>query len=313
MPFRKYGKYARRTSGRSRRFSRAAAATSISRAWRARKRRKTGLVSRTALSNRRQIRRINKAVETKVLQGTQATQAQQFAGQFNDSILVDNDGQEVPAAIPFAGDLLYCEQGPGRDQRIGSWIQLKSLTMHYCINATAAPTQDAWYELFVVLDRSPLLGASLVGNDGVLALVTAAGAPTNKLSLSFQNLSETGKASRFKILARKKHRLSSATAVTTLVPAISTAAAGVAPNVYGNVTRAQYLDGSFAQVPKAYPQYINGSINLKLSHKINYGPDVSVQPSNQTLRVMAFQCNPAGINQPRCILQYYTRVRYKDA
>jgi hypothetical protein len=248
---------------------------------------------------------MNASVETKVLEANQATAAQQFAGQFNDSILVDQGGQEVPAAIPFAGDLLYCEQGVGSDQRIGSWIQLKSLTMHYCINAVA-PTLDAWYEIFIVLDRSPLLGASLVGNDGVLALETAAGVPSNKLMLAFQNLSETGKASRFKILARKKHRLSSALSSPQTVPAITTAAPS-------DTSRPLYATDGFYQKARSYPQYVRGSINLKLSHKINYGPDVSVQPSNQTLRVMAFQCNPAGISAPRCLLQYYTRVRYKDA
>lgn len=313
MPYRRYGKYARRTPYRSRRFARARAASSIARAWRARKRRRTGLVSRTALSNRRQIKTLKKSVETKVLQTNQATQALQFAGQYCDSVQVDNTGQDVAAAIPFAGDLLYCTQGTGQDDRIGAWIQLKSLTMHYAITCQG-PTQDAWYELFIVLDRDPLQGASLTGAQGVLQLESAQPAPPNKLALAFQNLGETGgKHNRFKILARKKHRLSNLNNVGTNVPPISTAAAGTAPNIYGNVTRAAYNNPVLSQTPKAYPQYIQGSINLKLAHKINYGPDVSVQPSNQTLRVMAFQCNPAGINQPRCMLQYYTRVRFKDA
>ena len=312
MPYRRYGKYARRPSYRSRRFSRASAASSIARAWRARKRRKTGLVSRTALSNRRQIRTLKKNVETKVMRDNQATQALQFAGQFNDSILVDNDGQEVPAALPFAGDLLYCEQGTGQNQRVGAWIQLKSMTMHYNIY-TNAPTQDATYQVLIVLDREPLLGASLTGAAGVLELDSAAPAPPNALDLAFQNLGQTGKVGRFKILARKTHRLSSPLVVTTQVPAIQTAAAGGAGTTYGNVTRATYLEGVCTNMNKSYPAYVKGSINLKLSHKINYGPDVSVQPSNQTIRIFAFQCAPAGFQQPRCILQYYTRIRFKDA
>lgn len=312
MPYRRrHGKFNRRRSGR-----RSGAATSISRAWRSRKRRKTSLISRTAQSNRRQIRRLSKAVETKVLQAEQATPAQQFAGQWSDRVQVDETGQEVGAAIPFAGDLLYCTQGVGQDQRIGAWIQLKSMTMHYCINCpTNMPTPDCWYELFVVLDREPLLGASLTGAAGVLALETAAPAPNNKLSLAFQNLGTTGMANRFKILARKKHRLSSATTLPVNVPPITTSAAsgGAPPVTYGDVSRSAYPHGVATQYPRSYPQYINGSVNLKLSHKINYGPDVSVQPSNQTIRVMAFQCNPAGIALPQCRLQYYSRVRFKDA
>jgi len=310
MPYRRHGKFSsRRRSGR-----RSGAATSISRAWRSRKRRRTSLVSRTAQSNRRQIRRLNKAVETKVLQAEQATPAQQFAGQWSDRVQVDETGQEVGAAIPFAGDLLYCAQGVGQDQRIGAWIQLKSMTMHYCITTPSnLPTDDCWYELFVVLDREPLLGASLTGAAGVLSLETGAPPPNNKLSLAFQNLGTTGTANRFKILSRKKHRLSSAHASAQTVPAITTVGIQGPPVTYGNVTRPAYDRYAFSQHPRSYPQYINGSINLKLSHKINYGPDVSVQPSNQTIRVFAFQCNPAGITLPQCRLQYYTRVRFKDA
>lgn len=308
-------RYGLKFSRRSRRYGRRhhAAASSISRAWRVRKRRRTGLISRTALSNRRQIRRLNRAVETKVLQANQATQALQFAGQFNDSIQVDNTGQDVAAAIPFAGDLLYCSQGTGQDQRIGAWIQLKSLTMHYCISCVG-PTPDATFELFVVLDRDPLQGASLTGSAGVLQLESAQPPPSNKLSLAFQNLGETGgKHNRFKILARKRHRLTNFVNVGTSVPPISTAAAGGQGTTYGNVTRATYTPPAVSQMAKQYPQYVHGSINLKLAHKINYGPDSSVQPSNQTLRIMAYQANPAQLGNPRCVLQYYTRVRFKDA
>lgn len=306
--YRRSGRYGRRH---------AAAASSIARAWRVRKRRRTSLVSRTALSNRRQIRKMNKAVETKVLRGEQATPAQQFAGQWSDRVTVDNTGQEVGAAIPFAGDLLYCAQGAGQDERIGAWIQLHSLTMHYCISTTAlnVPTPDCWYEIFVVHDKEPLQGASLVGAAGVLQLDTANPAPQNALMLAFQNLGETGKEGRFKILARKKHRLSSYTTSGQQIPPITTSAAsgGVPPVTFGDVSRSAYLDANARQLPRAYPAYVNGSINLKLGYKINYGPDVSTQPSNQTLRVMAFQCNPTGLATPTTVLQYYTRVRFKDA
>lgn len=309
MPFRNYGK-SRRTNYRKRRFTRHSASGSIARAWKAKKRRKAGLYERTVLQNRRQLKVLKKSVETKVMQNTQADGPNQFCGQYQDNILVDNTGQETIANIPFAGDLLCLNQGVKSDERIGDWIQLTSLTMHYCICLpTTRGTPDCWYELFIVLDRSPLLGASLGTTTGVLALSSAAPPPPNWLTLAFQNLSETGKDGRWKILARKKHRLNSTTVTPVQVPAIAPA---LPPATFGSA-RPSYLGGVLNAVSKPSFQYVNGSINLKLNHKINYGPAVSVQPSNQTLRIMAFQCNPAGIVQPLATLQYYTRIRFKDA
>lgn len=304
MPF-----HRRRTYRRRRR--RHAAASRIGRAWRARKRRRTGLLTRTALANRRTIRRIAKAVETKVVDSNQATQALQFNGQFNDAIIVDKDGQEVGAAIPFAGDLLYMQQGSNSDRRIGAWVQLKSLTMHYCVTLPSNyPSDVCWYQIFVVLDRSPTLGASLIGAEGLLQGPNGlVGPPNNALALWFQNLGETGKDGRYKILARRKLTLGSNTCTGFQVPAIAPAAP---PATFGSA-RPAYLDCSVSNLARSGPSSVIGSINLKLNHKINYGPDVSVQPTNQTLRIFAFQCAPTGSNQPRAVLQYYTRVRYKDA
>lgn len=294
-----------------RRRGRHRAASSIQRAWRAKKRRKAGLNQRTMLSNRRAIKKLSKSLETKMVDNNQAASAVQFSGQYNDNIMVDNTGQESVAGIPFAADLLHLPQGAGEKQRVGAWIQLKSMTIHYCVALpTTRGTQDCWYEVFVVLDKSPTLGASLVGAQGLLALESAAPAPTNKLMLAFQNLDETGKAGRFKILARRKHRLCSGTIVGAgVVPAITPAPP---PATFGSA-RAAYSNGVVQSLPKGFPQYINSSINLKLGHKINYGPDTSVQPVNQTIRLFAFQCNPAGYVQPQATLQFYTRVRYKDA
>jgi len=306
MPFGHRRNFKKRGRGRH------SAASSIQRAWRAKKRRKAGLNQRTMLSNRRAIKKLSKSVETKMVDDNQAAQAVQFSGQYNDNIMVDETGQETVAGIPFAADLLHLPQGAGEKQRIGAWIQLKSMTIHYCVSypPSARGGEDCWYELFVVLDRSPTLGASLTGSTGLLALENAAPNPPNRLMLAFQNLDETGKAGRYKILARRKHRLSMATWVPgDVVPAIDPAPA---PATFGSHRDAYALNNLFS-IGKAYPKYVNSSINLKLGHKINYGPDTSVQPTNQTIRLFAFQCNPAGYTQPLATLQFYTRVRYKDA
>lgn len=307
-----WGHKNRKYRGRGRR---SAAATSIARAWRAKKRRKAGLYERTVLSNRRTLKTLKKSVETKMCDDNQATQALQFAGQFNDAILVDQDGQEVGAAIPFAGDLLYMEQGAKSNERVGAWVQLKSMTMHYCVTIPQnRPCELCWYQILVVLDRSPLLGASLVGATGLLAGPAGVVAPpNNKLALAFQNLAETGKDGRFKILARRKHTLSNFLTSSTNSLGVQTTVPVMTQAAVGNIMRPQYTTNMVKQQSKSYPKSVIGSINLKLNHKINYGPDVSVQPSNQTIRIFAFQCAPTGDTQPRAILQYYTRVRYKDA
>lgn len=314
MPYRRYGKY-RTRNYRKRRFTRSSAASSIARAWRAKKRRKAGLYERTVLSNRRAVKVLKKSVETKMCDDNQATQALQFAGQFNDAILVDNTGQEVGAQIPFAGDLLYMQQGTENNRRVGAWIQLKSMTMHYCITIPQnRPCDLLWYQIFVVLDRSPLLGASLTGATGVLAGPAGVVAPpNNKLALAFQNLSETGKEGRFKILARKRHKMSNFLTSTTNSVGAATSVPAITQAAQGSIMRPLYYHDMVQQTSKPYPKSVIGSINLKLNHKINYGPNVSVQPSNQTIRIFAFQCAPTGDNQPRAVLQYYTRVRYKDA
>lgn len=303
MPFRRR----RHTFHRHRR--RHHAASKIGRAWRARRRRRTGLLTRTALANRRTIRRITKAVETKVVDDNQANANSTFEGQYADDIVVDNTGQEVAANIPFAGDLLYLNQGSASNKRVGSWIQLKSLTMHYCVTLPVSRGCDmCQYELFVVLDRSPTLGASLTGATGLLTLESANPAPQNALALAFQNLAETGKHGRFKILARKRHVLSNflpSSSTLTQVPAITQAAAG-------QVMRPLYNEEVVQQRSRSYPCSITGSINLKLGYKINYGPNTAVQPTNQTIRIMAFQTAPTGRPIPQAVLQYYTRVRYKD-
>lgn len=300
---------------RRRHARRHSAATTIARAWRNRKRRKAGLYERTVLSNRRVCQKLKKQVETKMVDSNQATAALQFAGQFNDAVLVDDDGQEVGANIPFAGDLLYMEQGSKSNERVGAWIQLKSMTVHYCVTIPQTrPCELDWYQIFVVLDRSPTLGASLVGSAGLLqgppGLV---GPPNNKLALWFQNLAETGKDGRFKILARRKHTLSNFQTSSTTSLGTQSTVPQMTQETVGNMMRSQYTNYMVKQQSKSYPKSVIGSINLKLNHKINYGPDVSVQPSNQTIRIFAFQCAPTGDNQPQAILQYYTRVRYKDA
>ncbi len=302
MPFR------RRT--RRRRYSiksRAHAASTISKAWKRRRRSKTGLVSRTAQANRRAVKRIQKSVETKLIQDTQATPANQFSGQYSDNVNVDNRGVDAGSALPFFADLLSgLAQGTGTQERVGAWIQLTSVTVKYWLaGINGCP---AHYTLFLVHDKTPSQQGNIAD---LLDFPGAAPIIQNAYDMAFQNMSNVGKDGRFKILWKKVHKLSDSSSWNNVdgpVPAITQAPSGtVMRPAYGPVRTWQQQD-------KMYPSYLTGSVTLKLPYKINYGmANASVQPFNQTLRLMALCTAPPGLPQPDVRMGFYTRVRFKDA
>lgn len=146
MPFRrrKFRRRKMRSSGRP-----------INSAWKVRRKRRTGLVQRTLLSNRRQIRDIKKCQETKMVENWVATDQNEYEGQAMDDLKPNSLGEDtaIAPAQPYAGKLLKCLQGNASDQRVGSWIHMKSLTIKYCIsaNATRQRQQNVW--LMLVLDK----------------------------------------------------------------------------------------------------------------------------------------------------------------
>lgn len=328
-------RYGRKFSGRSRRYGRRAAraASSISRAWRIRKRRKTPLVSRTVLSNRRQIRKIKSSIETKVLDDTLAATGNDFqSGLVCGGVTVDENGQYVeytqppgPGGLypngPFVCDLLSpLGQGAHNNQRIGAWIAMKSLTLKYCITADSR-TAKGVFGLLLVLDRQPTVGnASL---RGVLTKTGPAPLSTqpNAIAMAFYDVPNiTAKDGRYKVLWHKKHCYSTLGLARSagVVPPIATAAAGASPDVYGNTTRAGYTPQGYLGTSSGCPYMIYGTKTLKIPYKLNYGNDVSTQVENQTILLMAYQCGsiddgPCNPNGPRASLQYRARFRFKDA
>ena len=91
MPFRKYGKFAKRKSYRTRLARRANAARTIARAWKLKKRRKRGsLLQRTTLANRKAIKRIKRDTELKWVQNAVASVRTNYCGQLLGPINVDN-------------------------------------------------------------------------------------------------------------------------------------------------------------------------------------------------------------------------------
>lgn len=321
---RKFSRFSRRRYGRRH----AAAASKIGRAWRIRRRRRTGLLTRTALSNRRQIRVIKKSIETKVLEGTVASLANQWQSGLccNDGMVVSASGNwldvQSPAPYPtgtFACDLLAgLTQGPGAADRIGQWIQMKSLTLKYCLSADDR-TKDSFYGIMLVLDRQPAVGGVTLSQ--VLKRQTAQPFSGNDYMLAFQNLDNTGKDGRYKILYHKKHRLACQENMIggVAVPPIQTVGIVAATNTWGDVSRATYTPQFPVTTASGGKNQIYGSITLKTPYKLNYGVrDVSTQTFNQTILLMAYQCNrfdgqtPSN-GGPQTTLQWNGRFRFKDA
>lgn len=168
---------------------RRSAATTIARAWRRRNaRKKGGLVARTALSNRRSIKRIKSNIEIKYLTKGVAQELNNWTGQVavvapdcigcNNqltglTISNPNTQGQAPATFnfkPFIMRPLYCEQGNNEGQRIAEYINMKWINIkgsvaswHSSTNGTspggvsyAARNFRQKLRLFVVLDTAPV-------------------------------------------------------------------------------------------------------------------------------------------------------------
>lgn len=300
--------YTRRRSRRSSTRRRRSGASSIQKAWRNRKRRKIGLVQRTLMANRRNLKAFKKTVTTNVCQDIQALLANDFDGQYNDSCICDNVGAESTSALPFSPSLLripYNTPAVTGGGRKDAWIQMKSLTMKYCITAGDRYVNQR-VNMMLVLDRH---GA---GNDSNIPIATlldftgaTVGPPANRYDLAFQNLDFTGKHGRFKILWRKSHMLSSNDAISTVtVPAITAQAVGT-------VERIAYDNKQWRS--RSYPGRVFGSVTLKRPYKLNYGQTaLETSPENQTVRLFVWTTAEGSASGAGAIIQYYCRFRYKD-
>lgn len=302
--------YARGSRKRSR------AASSIAAAWRARKRRKTSLFTKTLLANRRAVRRLNKCVETKMISGVDIQPTNGFKGQYVQNLIVDNVGQFIgPGTSPYANDLLGgLQQGTQSDERIGAWIHLKSITLHYSVIADQTSPQ-AHVNFLLVHDSDPQSAANLTQ---LLTLQSASPPPLNWTQLAFQSLDETGKGGRYKLLWRKTHVVSCASTLadssTAVPPIVTTAQPAPGGGTYSNVTRATYTNQPVNMACKQYPLCVYGTKTFRLKYKINYGQrPASDLPENQSLKLFCFQTAPIGQPQPSARIDYYARVRFHDA
>lgn len=318
--------YTRRRRPRRSTRRRRRAAGSIQKAWRRRKRRKIGLVQRTLMSNRQQIRKIKKSQDTKMCSRVTGRDPAvngglAYSGQYVwPPITIDNDGMVLPAATTFFAPSLL--QLPNNGFNFGSsgvpqvvdsaganyaradqWVTMKSLTLKYKVQA--GNLAEERLTLMLVLDRNP---EEAIGNlneilTSAIQLDTTIVNPEDFYRMAFQNLDNTGKEGRFKILWRKEHIVNPLEVQTENVPAIATDTTGTLPDV----TRAAYVGAQFANPLR--PDKIYGSVTIKSPYKLNYGTNPSnMSPLNQTIRLYAFAADTGS----RASLGYQARFRFKE-
>lgn len=274
MPYRsRSSRYRRNRQG----YRRANAQKSIARAWRSKQRRKTSLNARTTLSNYRQIKRLKKGVETKVLDNVTANAGNRYGGQNLDNTQIDNQGLDTTGIPIVVRPLTGMGPGTGRSQRIGAWITVKSVTIKVFF-VTNALVPDAFNRVgfLLVLDRHPegdppsLQGGAGLSADGQILEGVYDVAP-----LMWQDLNNcSGAEARFKVLAKRE-------AVIQPVAA-----------------------GSTARVFKQF------TLTVKLPYKIRYEADgTSIQPDNQQLLIVPWSDSTIA---PHPTVGMACRVRYKD-
>lgn len=186
MPYER--KYKRTSMGRKF-FRRRGAASTLQRAWRARaRRRKGGLVARTALANRKSIRAINRKIETKYVTSNVAGPTNNYTGQLlntdvdclgmpNQLAGVNLLEPNTPGTInPVWSSNIVClrpiciDNGIGEQQRIGedihmTWLNIKGSVSAYpsTLNGTsnnatnwAGRAAKQKVRITVVLDTAPV-------------------------------------------------------------------------------------------------------------------------------------------------------------
>lgn len=169
-------------------------AKTIQSAWRARKRRKVGLVQRTLESNRRQIKQIKKAPEVKFLQ---SANSQYGSGD------VDIDGVTT-AGAPVTFNLCSgVAVGAANGERIGREVTVKRISCHVRFSPPAGIAAESANRCTAVLvhDSEPETGGGNPTIQDLMSLPTA----NYTLNTGFYNPSHVGKSGdkRYQVLARK--------------------------------------------------------------------------------------------------------------
>jgi len=187
-------------------------ASTIQRAWRYRRRRKTGLVPRTVLANRKAIAKVSRRPEIKVIDDHEATAADApvpWTGQYF-RLTANRDGQTTLPTTNAVVQPLYLElaqANAGANKRIGDWVTLRSLTYKIQVDREVGATAANFNRVgcIIVLDRDPTSPSPNL--NGVVANDTGTLLDGQSLEayLKFpKKETNIGKEARYKIL--KHHR-----------------------------------------------------------------------------------------------------------
>lgn len=271
---------------RHRRRARRHASGVIGRAWRKRQRRRAGgLVARTALANRRQIKRIKRGIETKMIELGNGVIANDYSAPSFVRQQVDINGFEGTGALPLVlKPMRSLVRGDGPNEMAGEWVKMKSLTYKIYFQATAGLLGETNnVGCLIVLDRDPTsaVSPSLTGlTPGTLDTGALLGGNSQLPMLRYQNLDTCGKTNRYKVLRHIRARVQS-TATSVLPP----------------------------------DKVVSGT--LKLPYNVQYGtpvapvvPQTPFRPINQEL-LFFFYSDSAAAPHPTCSI--HCRFRFKDA
>lgn len=275
MPPNSQGRKTRRYSK-----SRAGAQTSIKQAWRKReRRRKGGLVARTAKANRTAIKKLKKSIEINMKEDTMATIANRFGGQYLPPTQVSDTGNDPTPLSLVQRPLRGVAQGNESWQRNGDKVKMTSLTYRVQFTATTGLLADThnYCGMIVVLDNQPgsNSGPNLMGSAGTGAVNdgTLLGGLGPLAYQKFQNTQTCGKGKRYKVLKHHKVLIQPVTA-TSVKP----------PQALINHT-------------------------LKLPYSIEYGVG-STDPINKEILFFYYSSSGAA---PSPSVSCYCRFRYRDA
>ena len=149
----------RRFHHRRGRGRRTRAAGSIQRAWRVRRRRKTGLVSRTVLANRKRLQQVSRTPEIKSKDDHSANAAQlpvPWCGQYF-RLTANLNGQTTAPTTNAVVNPLYLAQGDLASQRVGDWVTMRSLTYKIQVDRESGATAANFNRVgcIIVLDKDP--------------------------------------------------------------------------------------------------------------------------------------------------------------
>lgn len=302
------------------------AANTIAAAWRRKKRRQQSLLQRTALANRRLIKKVAGDREVQEKNDSPAIAPDFESGQGNlTQLKVNNHGLIIPATgtpvANFACNLIEISAGTGDDEFKAREIIMKSISVK-CLVENDNVTPLATTHFYLIHDSQPEAPPLALLDDILLRPgITGTGyvPPPHGLLMSFTNKNNVGKDKRIQILDHKWVSVSTEAYKTQAVsvPAISTAAAGTAPNIYGNVTRPLYVDNAVNSIGRGGPPSAVCTLYSQSPYKFRFEEaGASVTPVNQTLYLYAYTYGanyvPGPGAQPQSPIWYRANIRFID-